>query len=65
MARLIGLPEFGVLMNQASRRDSGVRIGQFVWNTYGQYGIDGKGWPELFYADDKKAIEIIKNYYSK
>lgn len=65
MARLIGLPAYDELMRQAKieKELSGQRIGQFVWNRYGLRGIDGNGWPELFYADDEKAIKIIQNHY--
>lgn len=62
MARLVGLPEWHVLCNEIIRRDPGVRIGQFVWNKYGVNGIDGKGWPELFYADNSTAIDILEEY---
>lgn len=63
MARLVGLPDFHSLKKHINSRDTTIRIGQFVWNNYGQRGIDGKGWPELFYADDAKAIEILEKYY--
>lgn len=64
MARLIGLPEWSKLIAEINSRDSlgGERIGQFVWNKYGQRGIDGAGWPEFFYADDAKAIDMLEKY---
>lgn len=64
MARLVGLPEWHVLLAEINSRDAngGERIGQFVWNRYGQRGIDGEGWPEFFYADDAKAIDMLEAY---
>lgn len=34
-----------------------LRFGQWVYNKYSTE--DDKPWPELFYADDRKAIEIL------
>lgn len=67
MARLIGLPAYEELIRQAKidKELGGQRIGQFVWNRYGIDGVDGKGWPELFYADDEKAIKMIQQYYAQ
>ena len=62
MARLVGLPEWPVLLAEINSRDKGIRIGQFVWNKYGQHGIDGEGWPEFFYAGDEKAIDMLEAY---
>lgn len=62
MARLIGLPEWSKLISEINSRDKGIRIGQFVWNKYGQRGIDGAGWPEFFYAEDAKAIDMLEAY---
>lgn len=62
MARLVGLPEWPVLLAEINGRDTRLRIGQFVWNKYGQRGIDGAGWPEFFYADDAKAIDMLEEY---
>ena len=63
MARLVGLPDWHTIREEISGRESGVRVGQFVWNKYGQIGIDGEGWPEFFYADDAKALDMLANYY--
>lgn len=63
MARLVGLPDWHTIRGEISGRESGVRVGQFVWNKYGQTGIDGEGWPEFFYADDAKALDMLANYY--
>ena len=62
MARLIGIPEWSKLISEINERDKSIRIGQFVWNKYGQRGIDGAGWPEFFYADDAKAIDMLEAY---
>lgn len=62
MARLIGIPEWSKLISEINERDKSIRIGQFVWNKYGQRGIDGAGWPEFFYADDAKAIDMLVAY---
>lgn len=68
MARLINLPDtleqlyhnfhFGPCGNAQ-------RFGQWVWNNHGQAGIDGNGWPELFYAELGEAMKILTDYYSR
>lgn len=63
MARLVGLPTLDVLKQEIAQRPAGIRIGQYVWNKYGHRGIDGEGWPELFYADDDRAITLLSSYY--
>lgn len=62
MARLVGLPEYNVLLAEINGRDKNLRIGQFVWNAYGQRGVDGIGWPEFFYADDETAMNMLERY---
>lgn len=40
-----------------------VRLGQYVWNTYGK---ENHTWPELFYADYQHAFDILleSGYFS-
>lgn len=63
MARLVGLPEWHVLFQEINARDKNLRIGQFIWNKYGERGIYGEGWPAFFYADDAKAIDMLEEYH--
>lgn len=68
MARLVGLPdsvEELVHRYKSAPEYPQARLGQWAWNTYGVVGVDGAGWPELFYADNEKALAIIRNYYGK
>ena len=63
MARLVGLPEWQVLQTEIASRPKQLRIGQYVWNKYGQSGIDGNTLQDLFYADDEKSIQLLRSYY--
>ncbi|UFK09576.1 hypothetical protein [Xanthomonas phage DES1] len=65
MARLVRLPLYHILIEEINARDCSKcqRIGQYLWNKYGQRGINNQGWPELFYADDKKALDIVNAIY--
>lgn len=63
MARLVKLPTWEQLMKEVDSRDKNLRIGQFVWNEYGQTGIDGNTLNRLFYAPDSTAIQILREYY--
>ena len=67
MSRLVDLPntlgELFLAYELRSEKEESLRLGQWVWNNYGIRGVDGKAWPELYYADDDKAIEILKLYY--
>lgn len=69
--RLVGLPEYLWQLQQEWQQSEygqrvGVRFGQYVWNAYGQYGVDGSGWPELFYVESvEEASQMLINrqYY--
>ena len=66
MARLVGLPDkLQQLVHSWKRGPCGnaQRLGQYVWNNYGQVGADGKTWTELFYAEHDKALKMLLTYY--
>lgn len=64
--RLVNLPDSNNLVVNLYKCDvncSFLRLGQFVWNNWGQVGVDGKGWPELFYEEDEgKVLQMLDKY---
>lgn len=67
--RLLALPDNKTILDRyiQNQRTLGphLRLGQFVWNTWGYYGTDGEGWPELYYAYDPGVVfKMLDKYRS-